>query len=284
MTLDKGPGLEIQGDGKIVIPTGQVPRGIYLAILVPADSSTFIVRRDNVGGDYRELWDSEGSERTDLDGRPFDFYPAEYPIAVIIDRKGLPIRTVWKKESPNRVDCWTLRPDGSLELFQIGVVITFENDSGAFRLVGETAWRGKLFTRDGDLVARPDHAIWGPMIEVRKRIFSHRRFTELLHKVSLETWTGREEELDPTVPPPPKIGFARVLWHNSFMGETGMALVRTVSGEAWVHGSDILDEPDVDGLRRFRRGDLVSYKGVPISWSVGKPPILRGVVLVQATP
>ena len=55
---------------------------------------------------------------------------------------------------------------------------------------------------------------------------------------------------------------ARINWYSPFGGQTGQGIAILRDGSsAWVHGRDILDEPDKD-VQRLYFNDLIKFAGI----------------------
>jgi len=198
-------------------------------------------------------------------------------------RKGPNVWTSWHQDNSNRVDCWQLLVDGTLALFQIGVIT--HDDGRTWRLHGERRWRGKLFRSGDELVAAPDDWKWGPF-KTWEQIFNYPAFKKLSQEAQLQEWIGSPEGLNPPLEQVPDIGLGVVEWYVPFAGQTGQGIVNLHPNQgtkAWVHGIDIQEEPDPDGVKRLVRGDIVAFEGEPQKWGKkeGAPPKIVKVTKVS---
>jgi len=193
-----------------------------------------------------------------------------------VERNGTHVWTPWHRERTNRLDCWILDLDGHVKLFQVGVIT--HDDGVTFRLLGEFRWEGQLFWHPDlkcGVIGKPDDPKWGNF-DVRRTILDHPDFKKLLESATLQSWEGKEEELDPPLDPIPEPGTGRMQWYVPFAGQTGQGPVTLFSGkDAWVHGSELMIEPDPDGIKRLDRNDPIRYAGIQKKWgSKSGPPKL----------
>lgn len=264
--------LGVDERGILLVPQDARPAGFHLMVLVKKDARTVVVQKNvgQKGGDYHTKFLSQLSSIGN-----FEVIGMEDPIEVV--RAGRNVWTAWHKDKPNRVDCWQVGKDGSLRLFQVGV-ITHDNGQ-TWRLHGEYRWKGRLFNLSGEPVAYPEEPKWGSFITWRP-ILDHPEFKELVDSVDLQPWEGDAADLNPLldpVPDDPKL--ARMQWYIVFAGQTGQGPAFLSDGStAWVHGIDILDPPDPDGFKRLWRNDLVSFSGaVAFGKKPNGPPKLLNV-------
>jgi hypothetical protein len=195
-----------------------------------------------------------------------------------VKRVGKNVWTSWHQEHPNRVDCWCLGKSGELQLFQIGVIT--HDDGVTFRLLGEPRWKGQLFRKPTGYAPKPEGSKWGPLGPSRLPIFVDHGFQWLLSGATLPEWNGKEGELDPPLGNIPSENHARVNWYVPFGGQTGQGIAILQDGSsAWVHGIDVLDPADIDGIKRLYHNELVSFEGRPQQWGTKKdaPPKIVGV-------
>jgi len=265
--------LPIDEVGRLLLPAGFKPSGFHLEIYLPEETPVVLLQKDTSirNGKYHSDSFLEPEVILNGGGRYLSFFLAD---PIIVERRGVNVWTPWKHRSPNRVDFWEVRGGGEVALFQVGIV-THDNGE-TFRLVGEERWGGRLFTRGEKLVARPDEPRWGSF-DPRRPVLENDAFRFLLARAQLSAWSGQDSELDPAVDLVPRGGLARVLWWNTFMGQSGMALARMRNGkEAWIHGSDVATPArDKDGVKRLRWNELVAYSGAPLV--EGGRTLLKGV-------
>ncbi len=250
--------LEMDEFGVISLPEGCRPTGFFLVVFIPKRNQIVLAQRDlsRHHGDYR-------SYRL---GRVGEFLGPDYEGWVLnssieVRRAGNEVWLPWKGETKgrrrtpsNKVDCWIVAGN-HVDLFQVGIV-THDNGQ-SFHLLGEYRWRGELFQND---IGKPDDPVWGTF-GARQEIFDNPNFKRLLPS-NLPLWKGREEELNPPLDPVPENGLARVQWYSPFAGQTGQGPVKLSNGSAaWVHGADIFDPSDPDGIHRLQRNDLLRYAG-----------------------
>jgi hypothetical protein len=250
-------------DGNIiVIPKGVRPFGFKLIVFYPP--KMIVARRDistENGGYYKRFVNNFG-----VLGENVSFW-------IPIFRTKEKIWTPWHQKSPNRLDCWILQKDGRVELFQVGIV-THDNGK-TFRLLCEPRWKGQFYQdRNRQIVGKPNNSHWGAF-DVRRKILDFPAFKDRLQQINFPKWNGRKEELDPPLDPIPGSGFARVSWYTPFAGQTGQGIVILHDGSsAWVQGSDLMIEPNPDGIKRLSRNDLLSYTQA-ISWGKEKGRLLK---------
>ncbi len=271
--------LEADERGVLAVPPSVNPIGFHLVVATKEDDRTFVVQK-NVG---RESGGYHRHALSELKGfaKGFRAIVMRDPIEVV--RAGSSVWTSWHQDKPNRVDIWSVGKDGTVMLFQVGVIT---HDNGAtWKLHGEYRWKGQLF-RDGDkIVGKPEHPRWGAF-DVRRTILEQAGFMELVKSARLEEWSGSDEQLNPPLPEVPGPGHAVVQWYITFAGQTGQGpanLYPSDGTNAWIHGTDILGlAPDPDREIRLWQGDIVSFTGTA---KFGKkpngPPKLLGVRLVE---
>lgn len=265
--------LEIGEHGVLTIPQETIPPGFGLVLTYPYGKRVVIAQK-NIGqenGKYHrlilsqsQLFDSEAGTTVWAMWEPIE-----------VKKEGKNVWTSWHQLKPNRVDCFLLDEQGGLLLFQIGVIT--HDDGKTFRLLGEPRWDGRLFTSPKGLVARPSHPSWGPFGDTRRGIFEDEDFKALLLDTRLVKWRGRPEDIDPPLGPIPR-GCARVQWYIPFAGQTGQGIVILHDGSpAWIHGIDIEEPCEADGIRRVYRNELVTFGGMVKNWGSkkGPPKLLR---------
>lgn len=268
--------LQVGEHGILEIPGEVTPRFFHLVVLVPREARVTFAQKD-VGtelGEYDSLIQKEGRNGHVL-------YRPAHPIEV--KRVGKNVWTSWHQQNPNRVDCWYLGETGELQLFQIGVIT--HDDGKTFRLLGEPRWGGQLFRSSTGYIPKPGKLKWGPLGTSRYPIFVDHGFQWLLSGATLPTWNGRAEEVDLPLSEIPPGNHARVDWYVPFAGQTGQGIAKLRNGgSAWVHGSDVQEDPDPDGIKRVFHNELVSFEGEPQQWGTKKdaPPKLVGVRRVRS--
>lgn len=251
--------LEIDPQGIISIPEGIRPTGFYLEILAPKNLRVIITQRDlsKIKGTYQTYRFTSFEEI--FEGS--SIWTTANPI--IVRREGNNVWTPWKKGTSisNKADCWLPKENGYVDFFEIGVV-THDNGQ-TFHLLGEYRWRGQLFQdQKRGIVGKPDHPRWGAF-GVRKEILNHPDFQSYLQETTLPLWEGLEEELNPSLEPIPTGNYARVDWYSSFAGQTGYGYAKLADGKSVsIHGMDILDPPDEDGIHRLYRNDLLQFASI----------------------
>ena len=119
-------------------------------------------------------------------------------------------------------------------------------------------------------MTKPDDPFWGAFSPkpngTRNGVFEVADFRDLLATASIALWQGSEEELYPALDPV-AVGEARVDWYITFAGQTGQGIVQLHDGSmAWVHGADLIADPDRDGIKRLRRNDRLAYAGFHENW------------------
>jgi len=270
--------LEIGEHGVLAIPTGLNPAGFHLVLTRPKEARIVIVLRNirqDQGVYHRHCL-------AQLDNPSGDYITEVMYDPIQVMRVGQNIWTSWHSEKPNRADCWREERDGRCDLFQVGIVT--HDDGLTFRLLSRWGWRGQLFQalKQG-VVGKPDDPKLGSF-DARRPILDDPGFKKLLEGTTLRPWTGKPEELDPPLDSVPGLGYARMQWYSPFAGQTGQGPAVLYDGSAaWVHGVDILDSPDPDGIKRLYRNDLVSYAGIHTNWGTKKdgPPKLLCVKRVR---
>jgi len=274
-----GEELEIGEHGVLAIPTGLKPAGFHLVLVVPQEARMVLVHRNiaqDKGAYHRHALAQLGGDSSE----GFTTWVMHDPIQVM--RVGQNVWTVWHGVKPNRVDCWTLENDGCCTLFQVGVIT--HDDGLTFRLLSRWGWSGQLFQdQQRGIVGKPNDPEWGSF-DARRPILDDPGFKKLLEETTLQPWTGTPEELDPSLDPVPSPGHARLQWYSPFAGQTGQGPAVLYDGSAaWVHGMDVRDPPDPDGIKRLYRNNLVSYAGTHTNWGTKKegPPKLLCVKRVQ---
>ncbi len=282
--------LQISEQGLLAVPQGTKPTGFQLAVMLPSRRRVFVVQK-SVG---QELGGYHKSFVTRLSGLVdgFDVHMMNEPIEVA--RAGQNVWTSWHQDKTNRMDCWWLGNDGRFADYQVGVLT---HDNGRiWRLHGEYRWKGQLFQGPGGIVAKPESPVWGVFANTWKPVFQVSEFQSLLETTRLQPWSGSPEDLDPPLPAVPGPNSGVVQWYVPFAGQTGQGIVGLHESlrwkpkptdpsqedkglNAWVHGIDIHCDADPDGVKRLRRGDVVSFVGNPQRWGhkEGAPPKLLGV-------
>lgn len=255
--------LEVNENDVLVIPQGLKAKGFFLSLLIPAEARGVIAQknvRQEKGGYHRHALVKLS------DGEIAVWVMNDY---IIVERKYGNVWTNWHDVKPNRLDWIPLDKGGKIAFFLVGVV-THDNGK-TFRLLGEYRWRGRLYLAESGIIAKPDSPTWGPFPETRRGIFEDEEFKKLLADTVLSSWDGTPEELIPPFDQIPGSGFARIQWFSPFGGQTGQGIAILHDGSAaWVHGVDILDPPDPDGIQRLWYNQLISYKGEPVSWGTKK--------------
>ena len=256
--------LEMDENGLLELG-GRIPSGFHLAVGVPKENRRTFITQKQVGvdlGGYQDKFLVKVGASKDV-----QFTVMNDPIQV--QRAGHDVWTVWHPKSPeqtaNRVDCYTIGRDGMLVLDQAGVIARCVNDEYEFRLHAEPRYHGKLFTKNGELVVRPDDpgVRWGPFV-TWKKIFDHPEFRRLVKSAKIAKWTGKPQELEPGFPRIPDGDFAVCQWFIPFAGQDGFGYVwlnNSCTKAAAIHGCDLLVEPDSDGVKRVHRGDVLRYRG-----------------------
>ncbi|OGZ69464.1 MAG: hypothetical protein A3D44_03510 [Candidatus Staskawiczbacteria bacterium RIFCSPHIGHO2_02_FULL_42_22] len=267
--------LEVSDQGIISVPRGVNPTGFYLAVLLPKHGRTVVVQK-NVGQEKGGYSKNALTDFPDLVDR-YDLCMMHDPIQV--KRAGKNVWTNWHSDNPNRLDCWHLDHDGSIRLFQVGIIT--HDDGKTWRLHGEYRWKGKLFQDGVRVVGRPKDHTWGSF-ESRKMILEVPDFQQLMQDAELQPWRRVAEELDPPLPVPDR-GFAVVDWYTCFGGQTGQGIVKLHDGSStWVHGIDVMEPPDAEGIVQLHRGDVISYfEAVSFGKKHGSPPKIVNVSKVS---
>ncbi len=261
--------LEIDDDGQIEIPAGVTPNEFQLTIFVEKSRErTCLITTKNVGETAGTYHRRHLSALKTAD----EFCYWEAPIEVA--RAGQNVWTKWHQAKPNRVDCFVIGPNGQFGLFQIGVIT--HDDGQTWLSHGEWRWQGTLYKQGDQYVAKPNAIHWGKF-ETWKKIFDHQSFPRLVRETQLQEWSGTPEELDPPLPTP-KEGQAVVEWFVPFGGQTGQGVAVLPESQrrkrkpqdpsqndegvrVWIHGADILQDLDADGVKRLRRGDVITFSG-----------------------
>ncbi|HLD70583.1 MAG TPA: hypothetical protein VI937_01730 [Negativicutes bacterium] len=250
--------LEVDRHGLIAIPKDVQPEAFKLSLLVPQNGRMFVAQKD-VAQDQGAYM--KGTMRSTGSNGDYAKFTMQNQIAV--RREGRNVWTNWHGPdgaTTNRVDCFQLTAKGMMMLFQIGVIT--HDDGRTWRLHGETRWHGQLFYANGQLVGKPEKPEYGPIIETWKKIFGHPKFKNLLAESRLPQWEGSQLELEMPLQKAPQPGLAVMQWYISFAGQSGQGYANLNDGTvASVHGADILESPEGDGVKRLRRNDLVAYKG-----------------------
>lgn len=294
------PCLEVNDNGVLSIPARTRPTGFHLMLAVPRNNRTVVAQKNIAqdGGLYHRFC----MTMTETDD--FDVWIMIDPIE--IKRAGSNVWTAWHELKSNNVNCWYLDETGCMKLFQVGIVTHDNGDT--FRVVGEWKWQGQLYwlpkkCADGsfddsdwrktrEVVGKPASPKWDSF-SIRCQILDHPDMAalvaDLINRNSLPLWTGDLEELNPSLDAitPHTPGSALVEWYNLFAGQSGQGIVRfwgfDESGEpklykAWIHGSDILEAPDPDGIKRLHRGNVIRYGEVKNGWGSkpnGLPKLTR---------
>lgn len=258
--------LEVSEDGIIMIPEGRRPQAFKLSLLIPKNGRIFINQKEV----SQEQGEYHGAVRTGRTHGDFVTYTMLKPIQVkrATNREdGSEI--VWTNwhgkpgEKPNRVDIWCVFKNGEVWLFQVGV-ITHDNGK-TFRIHGEFRYRGQLYlsnrSESGYVVAPRalDRQVWGPFTTWQD-IFNYSKFKDLVRSASLQPWTGKLEELEPPLQQVTMPGFAVVKFYIPFGGFAGWGKAFLRGQEITVLGTEILDPVEEDGIKRLRRGDVISYE------------------------
>lgn len=272
-------------DGVLTIPQGVRPQGFYLMLFLPKKGNRTFITQKKVGteaGDYHNKNIREFSVSGELVG-----YKLQRPIEVRYERE-----TVWTpwhdEERTNRADCFYVGEDGSFYLYQVGIIT---HDNGAtYRLHGEYRWKGKLSYRNSKTYLEPEDPKWGSFTQSRAKIFENPNFRAFYN------WTSSRPELvEPVLAPVSGPGFARVEWYVSFGGQTGQGIAIGHESQRrkakpknpnekdeglnfWIHGTDIQESPDPDGVKRLWSGQLISYSGTEhFGTQKGRPPKLLNI-------
>jgi len=236
------------------VPNGV--KGFHLFIGLPKGTRAFVAQK-NVGV---ELGGYSTDGLADIGGgNGLNWTALATPVAV--KRAGQNVWSVWHTDTPNRVDIWSVTEDGLMSLYQVGVIT--HNDGAHWRLHGEYRWRGRLFTKDGELVAQPEEprVKWGPFV-TWKPIFDNPAFKRLVSDANILAWAGKPQDLEPPLPQIPSGNYAVLQWYVPFAGQTGQGYVWMTNGgrnPACIHGVDLIVPPDSDGVKRLHRGDVVNY-------------------------
>lgn len=249
--------LEIDEQGIISLPEGFVPGGFYLVLAFPKEARVVIGQRD-LSRHHGKYFSYALAPLEGLLGPDYNVWVLNNPIRV--KRAGKEVWLPWKGgpyEPSNKVDCWIVGDDGNVDLFQVGIV-THDNGK-SFHLLGEYRWRGRLFYgKNGEMVGKPADPRWGSF-EARKEILDNQDFRRALPKLSVRR---SQVKLDYPLGKIPKERHARVQWYSPFAGQTGQGPVICYdNSSAWIHGADIVDPPDPDGIHRLQRNDLIRYAG-----------------------
>ncbi len=279
-----GEYLEIGEHGVLKIPDGVKPNGFNLVIFVP-DEGRIVVTQKNVGqtkGNHHR----HALQQVGLEDGVQTWVMHDH---IEVRRVGPNAWTSWHEAKPNRVDLSHLCENGHLDCFLLGIVT--HDDAETFRLLNKFRWRGQLYQSKGEIVGKPEDPSWGSF-EVRKGILKDEKFQGLLETAHLPYWNGSLQELDPPLRPIPGQGIARVEWYSLFGGQTGQGIANLHpldywknggEGEnAWVHGVDIDESPDEDGVKSLHPGQLISFSDkVAFGSQKGRPPKLLNVKVVQ---
>lgn len=274
--------LPVDEKGFLAIPENVEPQGFHLVLLLPKGENRTFITQKNVGKE-KGAYHNQTMEAIEVSETLISYLMIE-PIEV--KRAGKNVWTFWhSQERPNRADCFRLEKDGSLYLYQIGVLT---HDNGATWLLhGEYRWRGRLFNSDKGLVAKPESPKWGSFAG-RDVIFNHPDFQNLASETTFDPWQGAKEDLEPPLGDIPGPGFARIQWYVPFGGQTGQGIAivhqkdhwkeEQEGRSMWVHGIDIAEPPDPDGVKRLWSNDLVSFSGTQhFGKQRGRPPKLLNV-------
>jgi hypothetical protein len=273
--------LKVSETGLLEVPAKR-PTGFILVVAFK-DGTRAVVVMKNVG---KELGEYHRHCLSELEGFAPGYKATIMHDPIQVCYAGPRVWTAWYKNKSNRVDIWFLSKSGVCALYQVGVIT---HDNGAtWHLVGEWAWKGRLYkASDGRIVGKPEHAKHGSF-EVRRTILDDSpEFMALVKSAKLESWKGAEAELNPPLPKVPGPGHAVINWYKANAGMTGQGPATSYEGvQYWVHGEDVLGlEPDADGIKRLRQGDVVSYTGTAEFGEKPNGPLkLTGVRLVSRLP
>lgn len=270
--------LEVTDDGIIQIPSGVRPEQFKLTLFVLRNARMFINQKnvaENEGAYH-------GAVRTGRSNGDFNMYTMRDPIKVkrTPDRQngGEIVWTNWHgkpDEMTNRVDCWSIAKDGELRLFQVGV-ITHDNGR-TWRLHGEDRYRGQLHLSGNDYVVAPraqDRDIWGPFT-TWKSVLNYPRFKALAQTAQLSQWDGTPDELEPKLQTVSDPGMAVVKFYIPFGGMQGFGYAIVGGKDISILGLDIVDPEEEDGVKRLRRGNIVSFIGEGIYGDRNAPKLLN---------
>ncbi|MDP3901229.1 MAG: hypothetical protein Q8Q38_02795 [bacterium] len=273
MVLLEGRPLEVnQASGILSVPAERQARRLDLGILIPQDARIFGVVKDvgNERGDYASL-KSTGS---------FGSYRGfSLPGGIEVIVRGNRIWTSWHQQNPNRADCWYLGQDGTLKLFQVGVITPDNGET--FRLIGDFRWEGSLFRTEDGVVAYQDPGYQG--FETWEMIMRHPGFSGLVGRTRLTPWSASCAPAAPELDEIPEGNFARLDWWSPFAGQNGQGIARlTDRSSAWVHGENIAVVPGPDGVKRIPRNSLLSFSESRKNWGTKSgPPMLLGLRVVE---
>lgn len=270
--------LEVTDDGIIQIPSGVRPNQFKLTLLV-AKHDRMIINQKEVSEEQGEY---HGVVRTGRSNGDFNQYTMKLPIQVkrarSVDGSGEIVWVNWHGktgEKPNRVDCWQVAKDGEIRLFQVGV-LTHDNGQ-TFRLHGEDRYRGRLYLYGNDYVVAPraeDRDVWGPFT-TWKDILNYPRFKTFAQTAHLSQWEGSPDELEPKLQTVSDPGMAVVKFYIPFGGMNGFGYAIVGGKDMAILGSDILDSEEEDGVKRLRRGDIVSFNGEGVYGDRSAPKLLN---------
>lgn len=285
VVLAKGEDLlEINADGRIIIPPGMDPKEFHMIIGFEEGHGWLSMKNvGKEGGGYSTM---ASSAVEDFLPEGFRAIALNSPIPVLTE-DGFR-RTPWHGYPSNRFDFFVFGKDGKFDLFQVGVVIRGTKEKPFPKVMGEYRWRGHLYkTINGGLVATPLSVKWGSFeggSSKRTQIFDDPGFKAMLKGIELKTWRGTDAEVDPPLPIPSK-GQAVVKFYIAFAGRDGQGVVMSPNGDtAWVLQQDLIGiQPDEDGEIRLPVGAIISYEDVVFGWGGKKdgPPKLVGVRLVE---
>lgn len=248
-------------------------RGFRLELSLPQDVPAFLTQRIFKRGD------EDGTYKTVRGASiPEPFFSREswrhsWRFIVPVIRKG---RTVWTKFPQNRADVFFAKPNGYFLLYQVGIVT--HDDGETYRIISEERYWGRIFRRGEEFVVKPDPGFQD--FTPWENILGHPEFLRLLPFLTFEEWAGSEEELHPRLSLMEKIPTAPenagiVIFYVSFMGQKGMGYALLRSGEEIrVHGREILDPPDADGIRRLKAGSVIVFEKSRPSPDSKKPELI----------
>jgi len=250
--------LEVDDHGLISIPPdAEVTEvtGFKLSFLVQKEDRLFFAEKeiqydtDKYHGAAKSNHGKDGTVR----------WVTRQPIQIGRSKNGDKVWTLWGDKDPNRIDAWRMSPTGEISLDHIGVIT--HNDGATWRLHRARRWAGQLYRFGDQLMAQPNDWQWGSF-EKRKFIFEYPRFKALLKSATLPEWKGTPEDLDPPLDDVPNSESGIVLWYTQFAGMKGQGLVQLYNGNTiWVHGDDIQNSVDEDGVRILHRNDIVEFRG-----------------------
>jgi len=238
--------------------------GFKMVLMVPKEAPTVIIQRNltQLHGGYHRL--ALSTIRED-----------EWHTFVMVDhikvfrQQGM-VWTPWRATVPNRLDIWTVSPEGLASLFQVGVVVRGTGEGQYFRIASDLRGEWDLYkTQNGRVDGVPTLPKWGAFSVRGEAILQDVEFRGLLSRANLSRKDPKTEELRPPLSRIPD-GCARMQWWSPFTGLRGQGpCILSDGASAWVCGEDVLEaEPDEDGIVRLPRNTLVSYKGLQEKWGL----------------